>query len=173
MKPRELDIYIDRFLKGDKSAFEIIYNETKKPIYLSIYTIIKNPVVIEDLMQDAYLKIINSLEYYKSGTNFLAWVSKIARNIAINYYNYNKKQILVDASENEHLFGQTNKKEYLLDDALSILEGYEKDIFTYRIVMDFTLKEISNILGMPISTIHYMYKNTMNKIKKHITGDSK
>ena len=142
MKPRELDIYIDRFLKGDKATFEVIYNETKKPIYLSIYTIIKNPVIIEDLMQDAYIKIINSMEYYKSGTNFLAWLSKIARNIAINYYNYNKKQIVVDVTENEHLFGQTKKKDYLLDDALSILEGYEKDIFTYRIVMDFTLKEI-------------------------------
>ncbi len=173
MLPKELDVYVERYMCGDKNAFDIIYQETKKPIYLSIYPIIKNKEIIEDLMQDAYVKIINSMEYYKLGTNFLAWVSKIARNIAINYYNYNKRQIVIDITENESMFGQTKNNNYLLDDALSVLEGYEKDIFTYRIIMGFSLKEISNILGMPISTIHYMYKNTIKKIKKHITGDSK
>ena len=171
MLPRELDIYVTKYKNGEKNAFDVIYQETKKTIYLSIYAIIKNPVVIEDLIQDTYIKIINSLEFYKLGTNFLAWVSKIARNLAINHYNHYKKEILVDALDQEKMFGQTNKKDYLLDDALSILEGYEKEIFVYRIVMNFRLKEISKILDMPISTIHYMYKSTLKKIKKHITGE--
>lgn len=171
MLSKELDIYVARYKNGEKQAFDVIYNETKKPIYLSIYAIIKNPIIIEDLMQDTYIKVINSLEFYKLGTNFLAWVSKIARNLAINYYNHYKKEVLVDVVEQENMFGQTTKKDYLLDDALSILEGYEKEIFIYRIVMNFGLKEISKILDMPISTIHYMYKGTLKKIKKHITGE--
>lgn len=171
MKSQELDIYIERYLNGESSAFDVIYEETKKGVYLAIYTIIKNASTIEDLMQDTYMKAIASLEYYQLGTNFKAWISRIGRNTAINYYNHYKKQILVDDSEQESLFGKEERKEYILDEALSILEGYEKEIFTYRIVMDYTLKEIGTILNMPLTTVHYIYKKTLKKVKKYLVGE--
>src|SRR5690554_7462645 len=84
MTNKELDKCIIDFLDGDESSFDLIYHETKKSVYLSIYTIIKNQDTIEDLMQDTYMKAINALNYYKIGTNFKAWISRIARNNALN-----------------------------------------------------------------------------------------
>ena len=63
--------------------------KTKKYVYLSIYTYVKNQMTIDDLMQDTYMKAIDNLKSYKIGTNFYAWISMIARNTAINYYNKN------------------------------------------------------------------------------------
>lgn len=172
MNPRELDIYVERYMNGDNSAFDIIYEETKKIIYLSIYAIIRNQSAIEDLMQDTYMKIISSMDYYNLGTNFKAWVSRVARNTALNYYNKQKKVILVDSSENELIFGQTENNNYLLNDALNVLEGYEKDVFIHRIIAGFTLKEISAIMSMPLTTVHYIYKKAIKKVKKKLVGDN-
>ena len=94
----ELDKYIVKFKNGDDEAFNTIYDETKKIVYLSIYSIIKSKDVIEDLMQDTYLKAIRALEYYVLGTNFKAWISKIAHNLAINEYNKNKN---IDSLDDE------------------------------------------------------------------------
>jgi len=170
MTNKELDIYIKNYKNGDVDAFEIIYKETKKSVYLSIYTIIKEKSTIEDLMQDTYMKIISSINSYQLGTNFLAWCSMIARNIAINHYNHYKKQLIVDAFENENLFGQTERKDYLLDDVINLLEGDEKEIFIHRIILDYTLKESSKILDMPITTVAFKYKKALKKIKKYLEG---
>lgn len=170
MTNKELDEYIEKYKSGDNDAFDIIYQETKKSVYLSIYAIIKNSQTIEDLMQDAYMKIISSIESYETGTNFKAWTSRIARNIAINHYNHFKKQIIVDVSENETLFGEEKGKDYLLDDVINLLEGEEKEIFIHRIVLDYSLKESSKILNMPLTTVAFKYKKALKKVKKYLEG---
>ena len=43
--------------------------------------------MIDSNAKDTYLKAIRALEYYVLGTNFKAWISKIAHNLAINEYN--------------------------------------------------------------------------------------
>ena len=173
MNNRELNFYVERYISGDCSAFDIIYEETKQNVYLSIYAIIKNRTVIEDLMQEVYMKVIDSLDYFKVGTNFRAWISKIARNQTINYYNRQKRELIVEDTSPTIINQATyNKTDSLLDASLSILEGYEREIFIYRIVFDLTLKEVSNIMEMPLSTVNYIYKNTLKKIKKEVVGKS-
>ena len=91
MKESKLDKHVKKYLKGDSFEFDIIYEETKKFVYLSIYTYVKNQMTIDDLMQDTYLKVIENIDKYRIGTNFNSWICTIARNIAINYYHKNKK----------------------------------------------------------------------------------
>ena len=163
----KLDNLIRKYLSGDADSFDQIYEETKKGVYLSIYQIIPNRSVIEDLMQDTYLKVIDSINSYQMGTNFNAWVCKIARNNALNYYNKNSKIEYVDAYENESIFGSNNQTP-LLDHALSILEGKEKEIFTYHIVLGYKFKDIAKILEINMKTAFYLYKKAINKIKEQI-----
>ena len=89
MDRQKLDMHIKNYINGQIYEFDIIYEETKKYVYLSIYSYVKNQMVIEDLMQDTYMKAIDNIQKYQLGTNFYAWISTIARNIAINRYNYN------------------------------------------------------------------------------------
>lgn len=170
MTNKELDEYVKCFLSGDKNVFDVIYYETQKNVYLSIYSIIKNKATIEDLMQDTYMKIIDSLQQYQIGTNFKAWCSRIARNIAINYYNHYKKQIIVDVTEHEIIFGETKEKDYIIDDVLNLLNEEEKEIFINRIVLGYTLKESSKILEMPLTTVAFKYKRVIKKIKNYLEG---
>lgn len=167
----ELDKYIVKFKNGDDEAFNTIYDETKKIVYLSIYSIIKSKDVIEDLMQDTYLKAIRALEYYVLGTNFKAWISKIAHNLAINEYNKNKN---IDSLDDEMAPEVIDERvdNSLLDSALRILEEEKKEemkeIFVYRIIFNMKFKDIANILELPKSTIFDIYNRAIKLIKDNI-----
>ena len=169
MKPRELEHYVDLYKSGNSDAFDIIYQETKKSVYLSINTIIKSKETIADLMQDTYMKAINSLEMYKPNTNFNDWISTIARNLAINYYNKNKKVELVDDTEEAYLFKETKSNRSIVDQAMDILDDeVERQVFFMHIVLDTKFKDIAINLDIPQSTVFYIYKNALKKIKENL-----
>lgn len=165
MKPKELDVLVQRYRTGDKDAFDDIYYETQTSIYLSIKTYIKEPQVIEDLMQDTYVRIIQNIEKYKLSTNFKAWVSCIARNIAINYYNKEKRVDILDVTDN--VFAQ-EKSESKLEYYLSLVEGIERDIVIYHIVLEMKFKQIAEIVELPQSTVFAKYKSAIEKIRKNL-----
>lgn len=165
MNPYELDRLVLEFIKGNSDAFDTIYYETQKSVYLSIRLIISNKDIIEDLMQDTYMKALDNLESYKIGTNFNAWISKIARNTAINYYNKNKRVDVLDSSDNVFQIEDSSPKlKYYLD----FLEGQEKDVVIYHIILNMGFKEIANIINVPQSTAFYIYKSAIKKIRSNI-----
>ena len=164
MKNKDLDIHIQRYLDGDSYEFDYIYEETKKYVYLSIYTYIKNQMIIEDLMQDTYMKALENLESYKIGTNFYAWISIIARNLAINCYNKNKREDIVE----ENIATENPNNDSLITYSLSILTGLEKDIFIYHIVLNMKFNDISKIVNKPLATVYSIYKKAIKNIKKKL-----
>ena len=162
---KNLDKLIKEYLNGNDEAFDAIYYATQKSVYLSIRLIIKDSFDIEDLMQDTYLKALENLSKYKLGTNFNAWISKIARNNAINFYNKNKRVVY---SEDLDLLPSEDNKDNMLDYYLSFLAGLEKDIVIYKVILDMSYKEISQVIDKPISTIHDIYKRAIKRIKDEV-----
>ena len=165
MTPKELDVLVSRYLKGDSLAFDEIYYEIQTSVYLSIKTYVKDRQIIEDLMQDTYVRVIQNITKYKLGTNFKAWVSCIARNIAINHYNKEKRVSLAEVDNPVFAVESHDSK---LDYYLSFLEGIERDIVIYHIVLDMKFKDISKIMELPQSTIFAKYKQAIAKIKLNV-----
>ena len=161
----KIDFYVKKYLKGHGESFNQIYELTKKDVYLSIYIYIKDKSTIEDLFQDTYMKIIDSIDKYELGTNFNAWVSKIARNIAINYYNKMKKIEVKDPIEDNVVFDKVVRKTSV-DYYLSCLVGEDKDIFILRIMLGYKFEDIDNILVYKKNGSYYKYKKLIEKLKK-------
>lgn len=165
MTGKELDALVQRYQAGDRDAFDDIYYETQTSVYLSIKTYIREPQIIEDLMQDTYVRVIQNIEKYKKGTNFKAWISCVARNIAINYYNKEKRVDILDV--NDVTFVQ-EEPESKLDYYLSLVEGIERDVIIYHIVLDMKFKDIAKIMEIPQSTVFAKYKSAIEKMKKNL-----
>jgi DNA-directed RNA polymerase specialized sigma24 family protein len=55
-----------------------------------------------------------------------------------------------------------------LDSALKILNGSEKDVFVYRILLGYKFKDIAEILCLPIGTVFWIYQKAVAKIKKEV-----
>ena len=163
----ELDNLIKDFINGNKDSFDLIYDQTKQSVYLSIYAIIKDHSAVDDIMQDTYIKAIDAILTYKIGTNFKAWISRIARNNAINYYNKEARCENIEVEDFDERFS-VDTKTPLIDAALEILEGNEKEIFIYRIILGYKFKDIAKALDMNIKSAYFQYKKAINKIKEQI-----
>lgn len=165
MTLKELDKLVQRYCEGDKETFDAIFNETKKTVYLSIRAILSDAVAIEDLVQDTYMKALDNLEKYQYGSNFKAWIGKIARNIAINYFNREKK--LEHLEIDDPIFNKESN-ESKLSYYLSLLEGIEREVVIYHLLLDMKFKDIAQMLEVSTSHAFQIYKKALKKIKSEI-----
>jgi RNA polymerase sigma-70 factor (ECF subfamily) len=118
-------------------------------------------------MQETYMKAINYLEHYRIGTNFNAWISRIARNTALNLLKKRNREDVVDPTEGIFL-NQGFTENRMLDFALDLLTDLEREIVVYRIVLNYTFKQISKILDIPLGTVFWNYQKAISKIKKEL-----
>ena len=168
MNNHELNLCVKEYMDGNIEKFNDIYYETKKIVYLSIYSILGNSAEIEDIMQDTYMKMINNLDSYKLGTNFKAWISSIARNLSLNEYNKKKRIIELGDDEMDSINYQYDNS--LINSSLYILNNDTdmKQIFVYRIIFNMGFRDISDIMNIPKSTIHDTYKKMIKIIKENL-----
>ena len=82
-----LDNLMLHIARGDEVAFEELYNQTKSGLYSFILSICKNHHLAEDVMQNTYIRIRLSANMYKAGSNTLAWIYTIAKNLTLNELN--------------------------------------------------------------------------------------
>ncbi|MBK8611051.1 MAG: sigma-70 family RNA polymerase sigma factor [Chitinophagaceae bacterium] len=95
------DQLINLYLDGDANAFSILVNRHKSKIYTSIYLLVKDEHVAEDIFQDLFIRIIESLNngaYSESG-KFSSWAIRIAHNLCMDHYRKQKRSPIVKASE--------------------------------------------------------------------------
>lgn len=161
-----LDVYVKQFLNGNETAFEKLYNETKKSVFLAIYSYLKDKDLTQDLMQETYMKALNSLNSYHLGTNFNAWIVKIARNKTLDYLRANKK-----VSYNDELIAvipdQNNIPTYL-DSVIKKLDPELRMVFIYHSLMDFSFKRIGEILEMDLKHVAYLYKKAITILRDEL-----
>jgi len=167
-----LNVLVRRLQAGDRDAFDEIYVQTKKPVYYAILSILRDPSLSEDIMQDTYLKFLQNPSAYQE-RNFLAYLVTIARHLAINEYHSRKRTDLADDLETLRelptLEGSPETdyvKRTLIDRALSVLDPLEKNVVLLYNIADLTHKEIALALGKPIGTITWTYAKALRKIRE-------
>ena len=160
---------IKELKQNNYSSFDEFYNMTSRLVYCVILNIIKNKDTVEDLMQETYLKFLNNINNVNLGQNPNAYLAQIAKNLAINEYN-KQKRVVVDDSYFENL-GENKKDNIGIDlGVINYLEGIEKEIVTLKIVGNLKFREIAEILDKPLGTVQWTYNEAIKKLRKKV-GD--
>ena len=95
---------LSAYIQGDDKAFETLVKRSKSKVYTTIYLIVKDRYIAEDLMQEAYIKaidVIKSGRYNEEG-KFLPWILRISHNMAIDHFRKEKRYptiVLEDGSK--------------------------------------------------------------------------
>jgi RNA polymerase sigma-70 factor (ECF subfamily) len=171
-----LNTLVRNLQSGDANAFDGIYALTHKSVYYAALTILKDPSLAEDIMQDTYLKFLKNPNAYHEN-NFTAYLVTIARNLAFNEYNARKKTTLTEDPESSHTpsldsFVEIDAlKKELIEKGLSVLDSFEKDVVLLYNIANLTHKEIAAVLGKPIGTITWAYAKALKKIREAIKED--
>lgn len=141
---------IRSYLEGKDLAFEILLSRYKDRIFSYLISLVKNKKIAEDIFQDAFFKIINTLQKgkYNEEGKFLPWAMRIAHNLAIDHFRKVKKMptISQNPSKNEDddfdIFSILNMQEASIEDEI-IEEQIHKDV---RKVIDYLPAEQKEII---------------------------
>lgn len=161
--------------RGDREAFQRLYQNTDKTIYGFILSIVKNPQDAEELMQETYLKIWVSAGSYQSQGKPLAWMFTIARNLCYMKFRDQKREADMGLSElSEMELGEFCPQiedaadRLVLHAALHILSEEERQIVLLHTAAGLKHREIAADLEMPLATVLSKYNRAMKKLQKHL-----
>ncbi|MBU3744781.1 MAG: RNA polymerase subunit sigma-24, partial [Sediminibacterium sp.] len=84
---------IKAFQEGDVQAVEVLINRYKDKVFSSLLFYVKDNYLAEDLFQDVFIKIIDTLQNkrYTEEGKFLPWALRIDRNLCLDYFRKVKR----------------------------------------------------------------------------------
>lgn len=94
---------VQAYIQGDQSAIESLINKHRSKVYTYILLTIKNQQLAEDLFQETFIKVIQSLRggKYRDNGRFLSWVIRIAHNLIIDHFRKEKQMNSVSNDNTE------------------------------------------------------------------------
>ena len=171
MANNDINVLIKELQNGNIEAFDNIYYQTKNIVFYTIFMILKDYQLSEDIMQDTYLKALSKIHTYKRKAHFKSWLITIAKNLAINEFNRRKREMLIDLSENEYLLGSsasTVENEILINQIFKVLSDTEKEIVLLHVIGDLKHREIGKLLNKPIGTVTWIYNKAIKKLQDEV-----
>ena len=163
-----IDDIIEELREANYRHFDEFYNSTKKSVFFAIAAIVKDNSTIDDLMQDTYVKFLENISKYQSKTSINAYLSTIAHNIAINYYN-REKRLVHDEEVIDYVAAPDNKKDYKEIEALEMLKDLDdqsREIVVLHIINDLKFREIAKIVNKPLGTVLWIYNKAIKELKR-------
>lgn len=108
------------YLGGNDKAFEVLLNRHQNQIYTKLITLVRDRDVADDLFQETFIKVINTLKEgrYNEEGKFLPWVMRIAHNLAIDYFRKAKKMPMVRSDEYNDVFATISNDDLHIEDQL-------------------------------------------------------
>ena len=158
---------LSAYIQGDDKAFETLVKRSKSKVYTTIYLIVKDRYIAEDLMQEAYIKaidVIKSGRYNEEG-KFLPWILRIAHNMAIDHFRKDKRYptiVLEDGSKvfNSFDFAEDSVEEQQMKadqvenirEMIKKLPDEQREVLVMRHYEDLSFQEIADQTGVSINT---------------------
>ena len=97
---------IELYINGDEKAFQTLLERHQQKIYTSIYLFVKDRDMAEDLFQEVFIKIIDTLRKgnYNHEGKFSQWATRIAYNMCVDQFRRGKKRTKVSTTEDFDIF---------------------------------------------------------------------
>lgn len=163
-KDRDL---ILQYLEGSDKAFEILLTRHKQKIYTSIYLFVKDHELADDIFQDVFIKIIDTLRKgkYNHEGKFLQWALRISYNMCVDHFRRSKRRSKVSPSETFDIFDVLESKDDNMEVSMIKGQAYkrirslvdqlppeQKEVVILRHYADMSFKEIAALTSVSINT---------------------
>src|SRR5664279_4836285 len=101
---------IHLYLDGDVEALTSLVHRYKDKIYTSIYLLVKDKYLAEDIFQDAFIRVIDTLKggRYTDEGKFLPWAMRIAHNLCVDHFRKVKRSPSIKTSDDRDIFEVLN-----------------------------------------------------------------
>ena len=95
---------IRNYLNGNQSSLQTLIERHQSRLYSYIFLMVKDRQLADDVFQDTYVKVINTLKLgnYKDEGKFIQWVMRIAHNLIIDHFRKSKKIPFVESNNSDY-----------------------------------------------------------------------
>lgn len=178
---------VNEFINGNQNSIEILIKRHKSKVYTYILLIVKNDQLAEDIFQDTFIKVIQSLKQgkYRDNGRFLSWVIRIAHNLIIDHFRKEKQLNTLSNDDYEtDIFNSKKMSEKNIEDSMidiqiqndvrrliEELPDDQKEVILLRHYGGLSFKEIADQTNVSINTalgrMRYALINLRKLIDKH------
>lgn len=182
--PKDSEL-IAQYRNGSEAAFEKLVDRYKSRVYSTILMIVKDQGVAEDLLQDVFVKVVQTLnsDKYSEEGKFQPWLMRIGHNLAIDHFRRAKRYPSLVLEDGSSLLDSLNFADETIEDKKVKDETYEliralidelpesqRQVLIMRHYMDLSFQEIAEQTGVSINTalgrMRYALINLRKKLEQ-------
>lgn len=169
--------------KNNRSAILKLYNQSFDSLMSIAVRYYVNEEDRLDMVNTSFIKIINHIDQYEIGTNYVSWIKMIGRNTVIDKFrkekNYKQKfkelnfetnidiENLVENPE-EIIEWIDSAKNEEIDRILNLLPPTSKIIFNLFAIEEYTYKEIASKLSISYETVKWHIKESRKVLRANL-----
>jgi RNA polymerase sigma factor (sigma-70 family) len=175
---------IQMYISGDANALSTLVTRYKDKIFTSIYLLVKDKYLAEDLFQDAFIRIIDTIRggRYTDEGKFLPWAMRIAHNLCVDHFRKVKRNPTIKTSEDRDIFDVLNFSEDGVDARImneqtsdkvrrmiDMLPEDQREVIILRHYADMSFKEIAQLTNCSINTALGRMRYGLLNLRKMMT----
>lgn len=172
------------YMNGNNESLSVLIERHKDKIFTSIYMLVKDKYLAEDLFQDVFIKIIDTLKAgrYNEEGKFLPWALRIAHNLCVDHFRKVKRSPSIKTSDNNDIFevlnfseagaeheimqGQTRDR---IRQMIDLLPEDQREVIILRNYADLSFKEIATLTNSSINTCLGRMRYALLNLRKMMT----
>jgi RNA polymerase sigma-70 factor (ECF subfamily) len=155
------------YCNGKEHAINELINRTQTKVYSGVYFLVKDKYLAEDLVQDAYIKALRKLREgaYVNDGKFTAWLTRIARNLCMDYFRVAQRHVKVTLKSGRDIFDVLEFEDTNHEDAIMELQTGntlrkmldhipldQREVLVMRLFGNMSFKEIAEETNSTLNT---------------------
>lgn len=156
--------------RGNDKAFLKLFQQYEMDIYRMAYIYTKHREDALDVVQEVAYQSFKKIDTLKQPEYFKTWLIKITINCALNVVRKNK-QIIPLKFDYEAILGSKEEDVSLsmsIHELMDVLQEDEKSVVLLKYYNDLTLKEIAELLDIPLGTAKSILYRALNKLRQNV-----
>lgn len=170
---------INRVQKGEHHYFDCIITRYEKRIFSYVMRFINDPEEAHDVVQTVFMKALRHIDSFDPERKLSSWIYRIAHNETMNWFARNDRRRTVSIEElhqTKDMLDTADATRTALDEwfhielqdvlheAVAQLPKQYADVIRMKYFEDRSYKEISEILGKPVSSVGTLIRRAKKRL---------
>ena len=160
-------LLVDRCLTGESAATRELFKRHRGRVHACLYRVLGSNRDMDDLLQDAFLQVFQSLRGYRAEASLATWIDRVAVRCAYRYLTQRGRRVQTDVLDDDApptgVEGTSARRQLARDGVKRLYEALEELSPAARLA--FTLHEID---GRPLSEVADLVGATVTATKLRV-----
>ena len=154
------------------TSFDELYMQYHSMVYGISLSVVHNEESAKDIVQEVFIKLYQWRNRINNENKIKGWLCVTARNMSLNYIRKYKNETelgeVCDPDSNPEGMYINSERNLLLRKALYSLKDSYVEVLTLKYALDFSVREISASVGLPIATVYTRLRRAEEALEKRL-----